>query len=165
LVREVAHARKQNPLSDLGQILQNGRYPDVITCATFGEDRLRGLGVAGGQSLPFSIDFDRRPYNTLALPCECVICVKFLCGQGTVIGYTTDGRSCSAGIAPTGNAVDGPGSAEVRRTRFAPDLPIRQRTSRPQVPMMPPPRLHWIQNRAKRDYGSCCLKLDCSMFS
>jgi len=21
--------------------------------------------------LPFSIDFDRRPYNTLALPCEC----------------------------------------------------------------------------------------------
>jgi len=29
--------------------------------------------VAGGQSLPFSIDFDRRPYNTLALPCECVI--------------------------------------------------------------------------------------------
>jgi len=47
--------------------------PDVITYANFGEDRLRGLGVAGGQSLPFSIDFDRRPYNTLALPCECVI--------------------------------------------------------------------------------------------
>jgi len=23
--------------------------------------------------LPFSIDSDRRPYNTLALPCECVI--------------------------------------------------------------------------------------------
>jgi len=37
--------------------------PDVITCANFGEDRLRGLGVAGGQSLPFSIDFDRRPYT------------------------------------------------------------------------------------------------------
>jgi len=34
--------------------------PDVITCANFGEDRLRGLGVAGGQILPFSIDFDRR---------------------------------------------------------------------------------------------------------
>ena len=47
--------------------------PDVITCAKFGEDRLRGLVVAGGQHLPFSIDFDRRPYNTLALPCECVI--------------------------------------------------------------------------------------------
>ena len=39
---------------------------DVINYANFGEDRLRGLGVAGGQSLPFSIHFDRRPYNTLA---------------------------------------------------------------------------------------------------
>jgi len=47
--------------------------PDVITYANFGDDWLRGLGVAGGKSLPFSIDFDRRPYNTLALPCECVI--------------------------------------------------------------------------------------------
>jgi len=47
--------------------------PDVIICANFGEDQLRGLGVAVGQSLPFSLDFDRRPYNTLALPCACVI--------------------------------------------------------------------------------------------
>ena len=47
--------------------------PNVITCANSGEDRLRGLGVAGGKSLPFFIDFDRRPYNILALPCECVI--------------------------------------------------------------------------------------------
>ena len=31
--------------------------------------------MAGGQILAFPIDFDRRPYNTLALPCECVICV------------------------------------------------------------------------------------------
>ena len=29
------------------------------------------------------------------------------------------------------------------RTRFGPDLPIRQRTGRPQVPVMPPQRLHW----------------------
>jgi len=68
MLREVAHARKQNPLSDLDKIFQTDRYPDVITYADFGEDRLRGLGVAGDQSLPFSIDFDRRPYNTLALP-------------------------------------------------------------------------------------------------
>ena len=47
--------------------------PDVITYADFGEDQLGGLGVAVGQSLPFSIDFDRRPYNTLALPCECMM--------------------------------------------------------------------------------------------
>jgi len=72
-VREVAHARKRNPLSDLNKILYGGRYPRLITYANFGDDRLRGLGVAGGQNLPFSIDFDRRPYNTLALPCECVI--------------------------------------------------------------------------------------------
>ena len=26
--------------------------------------------------MPFSIDFDRRPYNTLALPCECVIVME-----------------------------------------------------------------------------------------
>jgi len=32
--------------------------------------------------LPFSIDFDRRPYNTLALPCECVIIV-------IVMGYVS----------------------------------------------------------------------------
>jgi len=31
--------------------------------------------VAGGQILAFSIDLLRRPYNTLALPCECVISV------------------------------------------------------------------------------------------
>ena len=45
---------------------------DVITCADLYYDRLRGLGVAGGQILAFSIDLLRRPYNTLALPCECV---------------------------------------------------------------------------------------------
>jgi len=71
MVREVAHARKRNPLSDLHKILQGGRNPDVITFANFGEDGLKGLGVMRGQNLPFSIDFDRRPYNTLALPCEC----------------------------------------------------------------------------------------------
>ena len=44
---------------------------DVITCADLYYDRLRGLGVAGGQTLAFSIDLLRRPYNTL-----CVICSK-----------------------------------------------------------------------------------------
>ena len=29
--------------------------------------------MAGGQILAFPIDIDRRLYNTLALPCECVI--------------------------------------------------------------------------------------------
>ena len=31
--------------------------------------------MAGGQILAFPIDIDRRPYNTLALPCECVMYV------------------------------------------------------------------------------------------
>jgi len=44
---------------------------DVITSAN--GCRLWGSSVVGGQILGFSIDFRPRPYNTLALPCECVI--------------------------------------------------------------------------------------------
>ena len=40
----------------------------VITCIKFGDDRLRGFWSAGCQSLPFPIDFDRRPYNSAMLP-------------------------------------------------------------------------------------------------
>ena len=55
--------------------------PDIITHENFGDDRIRDLGVAGGQILPFPIDFDRRPYNTLALPCECMIIMQHVCGR------------------------------------------------------------------------------------
>ena len=38
---------------------------DVITCAIFGDCRLRGVDVARGVSLPSPIDdLTRRPYNT-----------------------------------------------------------------------------------------------------
>jgi len=37
---------------------------DVITCATFFDDRLRGLGVAMGRISRFPIDLRHRPYNT-----------------------------------------------------------------------------------------------------
>jgi len=47
--------------------------PDVLIYTNFGEHRLRGFWVAGGQISPSPIDFHRRPYNTLALPCEHVI--------------------------------------------------------------------------------------------
>jgi len=47
--------------------------PNVITCFKFGDDRFRDLASAEGQILPFPIDFDGRPYNTLTLPCERVI--------------------------------------------------------------------------------------------
>ena len=49
--------------------------PDVVTYANFGDHRLRGFWVAGGQISPSPIDFHRRPYNTLALPCERVILI------------------------------------------------------------------------------------------
>ena len=47
--------------------------PDIVTYTNFGDHRLRGFWVAGGQISPSPIDFHRRPYNTLALPCERVI--------------------------------------------------------------------------------------------
>ena len=46
---------------------------DVIAYFKFDDDRFRGLASAEGQILPFPIDFDGRPYNTLTLPCERVI--------------------------------------------------------------------------------------------
>jgi len=48
---------------------------DLITYVTFGDGRLRGLGVARGRisRFPHPIDLRRRPYNTLAIPCECVM--------------------------------------------------------------------------------------------
>ena len=52
---------------------------DVITSANFYDCRLWGLSVVEGQILGFSIDSRRRPYNTLALPCECVIMLKIFC--------------------------------------------------------------------------------------
>jgi len=44
--------------------------PDVVNYTNFGDHRLRGFWVAGGQISPSPIDFHRRPYNTLALLCE-----------------------------------------------------------------------------------------------
>jgi len=47
--------------------------PGIVTYTNFGDHRLRGFWVAGGQISPFPIDFHRRPYNTLALSCKRVI--------------------------------------------------------------------------------------------
>jgi len=63
MVREVAHALKRNPLSDLNKSLQFGRYPRHNHLRKFWWRSVKGLWVAGDQSLPFSIDFDRRPYK------------------------------------------------------------------------------------------------------
>ena len=49
---------------------------DLIKHAKFGDDRLRGSGVVAGQISAFPIDFAGRPYNTLTLPCERVMCFE-----------------------------------------------------------------------------------------
>jgi len=41
-----------------------GDIVDVITCAIFGDCRLRGVGVVRGVSLPSPIDLRYRPYNS-----------------------------------------------------------------------------------------------------
>ena len=63
---------KRNPGGIATKYRMSVDIHDVIKCATFCDDRLRGLVVARGQISRFPIDLRRRPYNTLALPCECV---------------------------------------------------------------------------------------------
>jgi len=70
-MRNFAHTGKRNPGGIATKFCMSLDIHDLIMCATFCDDRLRGLGVARGRSFP--IDLRRRPYNTLALPCECVI--------------------------------------------------------------------------------------------
>jgi len=55
--------------------------PDIVTYTNVGDHRLRGFWGAVGQIFPSFIDFHRRPYNTLALPCERVIFVLSLSAQ------------------------------------------------------------------------------------
>ena len=40
---------------------------DVITCAIFGDCRLRGVGVVKEVILPYPIDLRYRPYNSLRI--------------------------------------------------------------------------------------------------
>ena len=50
---------------------------DIITCATFCDDRLRGLGVAMGRISSFPTDLRRRPYNTpysCNIPATLIVC-------------------------------------------------------------------------------------------
>ena len=82
--------------------------PDVVTYTNFGDHRLRGFWVAGGQISPSPIDFHRRPYNTLALPCERVIsCPHRAQQQGRLNLWAHRARAQGPGFffflrAPTG---------------------------------------------------------------
>ena len=55
--------------------------PDVVTNTNFGDHRLRGFWEEGGQISPSPTDYHRRPYNTPALPCECVMGVPSQIGR------------------------------------------------------------------------------------
>ena len=72
-MRNFAHTGKETPGGIATKFCMSVDIHDVITCATFCDDRLRGFGVAMGRISRFPIDLRRRPYNTLALSCECVI--------------------------------------------------------------------------------------------
>ena len=52
---------------------------DVITCAIFGDCRLRGVGVVRWVILPYPIDLSCRPYNTGQLPRDHVIPLHTMC--------------------------------------------------------------------------------------
>ena len=50
-----------------------GPLTEVITCVKFLVDRFRGNGVLTPPKLPFPIVLLRRPYNSVALPCDTVV--------------------------------------------------------------------------------------------
>jgi len=69
--------------------------PDVVKYANFGDHRLRGFWVAGGQISPSPIDFHhRRPYNTLALPCERVNHASIMYLFRDIAGYLSKVDDC-----------------------------------------------------------------------
>jgi len=55
---------EQKPLGGMSSNLLVVGVHNVITPFKFGDDRFRGLWLAEGQTLPFLIDFEGRPYNT-----------------------------------------------------------------------------------------------------
>ena len=60
-MRIFAHSGKRNPLRVVTKFCMWVDIQDIITYATFGDDRLRGLGVARGRISHFPIDFVSSP--------------------------------------------------------------------------------------------------------
>jgi len=73
LARKVMHARKRNSWADRDELLHRCRGPRRNHLCQFLWLPHTGFRRGGSQILGFSIDLHRRPYNTLALPCESVI--------------------------------------------------------------------------------------------
>ena len=73
-LRVIFHAYgEKKPLVESAQNFALGRYPERNHRCKFGGRSVEPFCVARGQILGFSIGFRSRPYNTLALPCECVM--------------------------------------------------------------------------------------------
>jgi len=79
-MRNFAHTGKRNPLRIRIKFCVCVDNQDIITCATFCDDRLRGLGVVRDRISRFSIDLRRHPllYTTLSRwrASACVISCK-----------------------------------------------------------------------------------------
>ena len=54
LMREIAHAQKRNPLSDLDELLQDGRYPWRNHVSKFWCRSVKGFSCGGGSNCGFS---------------------------------------------------------------------------------------------------------------
>jgi len=89
LARKV-HARKHNPWADRDELLHRCRGARHNHLCQFLWLPLRGFRRSGCQILGFSIDLHRRSYNTLALPCECVIIITRLCSEGANLRQGAD---------------------------------------------------------------------------
>jgi len=57
---KITYLGSRNPETIATKFCMSGAVHDVIMLASFGEDRLRGFGVAKSQILAFSIDLLRR---------------------------------------------------------------------------------------------------------
>jgi len=65
--------KRKNPGRICIKFCTEGDIQNVIIDANLEDDRLSHISVARGQNLGFSTGFRSRPYNTLALLCECVM--------------------------------------------------------------------------------------------
>ena len=59
--------------NNLDKIWHGGRYPRHSHLHKFCRPSVEGFLGGGGSNPPVPTDFHRRAYNTLALPCECVM--------------------------------------------------------------------------------------------
>jgi len=80
-----------------------GNMVDVITCAIFGDCRLRGVGVVRGENSLSPIDLTRRPYN---MHCDAVAAVQCKCSNKKSMGRKHNAVKCNTTIGPESSVAD-----------------------------------------------------------